>query len=62
MSESPNIPVAIVFSVKPKLILEPQNAMKSLDCCRNAIVVCQTRIRVLESVEQSQKRKLADSV
>ncbi len=54
-------PCGYSFSVKPKLILKPQNAMKSLDSRKKTMVMCQARKRDLESVEQSQKRKLADS-
>ncbi len=54
MSESRNVLVAIFFSTKTRLILKPENAMKSSESRKNRIAEYQARKTALKSMDQSQ--------
>ncbi len=54
MSESQNVLVAILFSTNPRLILKPENAMKSSENRKNHIAEYQAHKTALESMDQSQ--------
>ncbi len=53
MSESRNVLVAIL-STKPRLILKPDNAMKSSESRKNRMTEYQAHKTALESMDQSQ--------
>ncbi len=57
MSESLNAPVFIVF-LRSQGELKPE---KSSESHKNHMAKCQAYVRVLESVDQSQEHRMADS-
>ncbi len=47
------------FSTKPRLLLKPENAMKSSESHKNCLAECQACKRALENVYQSQECRMA---